>query len=322
MTDPRRRCFRVRKPIRHLAHRSKPPPATPMNLFFHQATLSEFALCFPILRCLEPPITVVAPWSRAELAVRLLPGCQPLDIELFEFTRLHTPKGPSALSPAIAELFEQATRIISFIGTGDSPWPDHMRRVAPQAELFIVDPRPEPEANTHLTNHYRAQLERQGLGLPAPEAQSPARHDGPVVIHPGSGAPAKCWPRPHYEALIQHLVEAGHSVRPVIGEVEAKRWDPDTLDHWATRLNAVLCRSPVELLDTSADARLFIGNDAGPAHTAALAAIPTLTLFGPTRPSRTGPLGPAAHHLAPPDPQPMDWLTVEHTLQIALELLA
>ncbi|MEM6552571.1 MAG: glycosyltransferase family 9 protein [Planctomycetota bacterium] len=292
-----------------------------MNLFFHQATLSEFALCFPILRSLEPPLTVIAPWSRAELSARLLPGCQPLDIELFEFTRLHTPNGPSALSPAIAELFQTATHIISFVGTTNSPWPDNVRRLAPQAQLLLVDPHPEPDATTHLTDDYRRQLADQGLVLPDATHRPTAQKTGLVVIHPGSGAPAKCWPRVHFEHLIKRLTDAGHPVLPILGEVEAQRWEPETLEHWTTQRGAILCRSPLELLDAAANARLFIGNDAGPTHIAALAAIPTLTLFGPTQPSRSAPRGPVTNTLAPPVPQPMDWLTPDAVQTKAQELL-
>ncbi|MEM1212353.1 MAG: glycosyltransferase family 9 protein [Planctomycetota bacterium] len=292
-----------------------------MNLFFHQATLSEFALSFPLLRAVEPPVTVVAPWSRAEIAARLLPGCTPMDIELFEFTRLHTPQGPSALSPAVAELFQQASVIVSFVGLGDSPWPDHVRRFAPQAELFLVDPRPDPETDTHLTDHYRQQLADQGLPLAEAPSEPSLRGSGPIFVHPGSGAPAKCWPRSRYEVLIQRLSDAGHMVRPVLGEVEAERWEPDALDRWNDQLGAVFCRSPRELMDTIADARLFIGNDAGPSHVAALAGVPVLALFGPTLPRRSGPVGPAVRCLAPPVPQPMDWLSIETATEAVLDLL-
>jgi ADP-heptose:LPS heptosyltransferase len=41
-----------------------------------------------------------------------------------------------------------------------------------------------------------------------------------------------------------------------------------------------------------AHAQLFVGNDAGPTHLAALMGVPTVAIFGPSDPVRWSPVGP------------------------------
>ena len=81
-----------------------------------------------------------------------------------------------------------------------------------------------------------------------------------VVIGPGEGALAKT------------VVAASGTSIPVVGE-----------DLDAAGLAGVLC-----CLDA------LVGNDSGPAHTAAVFGVPSLALFGPTDPRRTAPLGSTA----------------------------
>ena len=45
------------------------------------------------------------------------------------------------------------------------------------------------------------------------------------------------------------------------------------------------------LVEVMKSSDLFIGNDSGPAHVAALFGVPTITLFGPTDPRRCAPRG-------------------------------
>ena len=68
-------------------------------------------------------------------------------------------------------------------------------------------------------------------------------------------------------------------------------------------------------------ARLFIGNDAGPAHVAGASGIPTLALFGPTDPHRWSPRGPVVTTLSPARPVPMSWLDPKTVLAVCEGLL-
>lgn len=295
-----------------------------MDLLFHQAALGDFALTLPLMRSLGGPVTVVAPWARAHTAARLLPGVTPIDIEMFEFTRLYAEGGPTHLSPAVADLFPQATRLISFVSSGHDAWATNVARLSPQAACFYVDPRPDTAWAGHVTAWHLRQLADQGLSLAAPaDAQVGGDKAGPVLVHPGSGGLAKCWPVERFEALICGLVNAGRRVKPVLGEVELERWPPERVERWRSGWDAEVCQSPLELLPILNTAAFYIGNDAGPTHLAAQVGLPTLALFGPTDPTRWAPVGPGVRVLAPPDgPVTMDWLDVDTVLDAANTLAA
>ena len=286
-----------------------------MDLLFHEAALGDFVLTFPLLRGLGGSVTVVAPWDRAHLAAKVVPSVASMDIEMFEFVRLHVEGGPAHVSPAVGDLLCGATRIFSFISSGRDHWAKNIARLAPQAERYFVDPRPDTGWPGHITAWHRAQLADQGVELG--ETHPPAGGDaaGPVLVHPGSGGLAKCWPVERYEALISALVDRGTPVRPILGEVELSRWPAERLGRWRERWDVAVCRSAVELLPVLRGASRYIGNDAGPTHLAAQLGLPTLALFGPTSPQRWAPVGPQVTVLAPPDgPGTMDWLELERVL--------
>ncbi|MEM6258151.1 MAG: glycosyltransferase family 9 protein [Planctomycetota bacterium] len=270
-----------------------------MQLLFHAGPLDEFLLLMPLMRAMPRPMTVIAPWQRASLAARMI-GTNPMDIELFEFTRLHAENGPTRVSPAVADLFGSADRIISFLSAEDDAWANNVQRLSPSAKLLRIDPHPPADAEVHFTDWHIAQLAGQGLHLKPIEPKPNHHPDGPVVIHPGSSAIKRCWPIKQYEALITTLREQGHNVRPVFGEVELERWSADRQTHWSESLGAEVFRSADDLLPVLQQARLFIGNDAGPMHLAAQLGTPTLGIFGTTDPAKHAPRGEHFRYVGPP----------------------
>ncbi|MEM1354760.1 MAG: hypothetical protein AAGH88_07750 [Planctomycetota bacterium] len=108
-----------------------------MTIVFHRGLMAEFHALLPVLRGLEGALTVVAPWDQASLAAQSI-GASPMDIEMFEFTRLHAEGGPSRLSPAVADLFRQAVLILSYISSGQDPWASNVARLAPQAQVLCL----------------------------------------------------------------------------------------------------------------------------------------------------------------------------------------
>jgi heptosyltransferase-1 len=56
-----------------------------------------------------------------------------------------------------------------------------------------------------------------------------------------------------------------------------------------------------QLIALMRHARIFIGGDTGPLHLAAALGIPSVALFGPTDPARTGPFGTQAIALRHPE---------------------
>jgi len=271
-----------------------------MQLLFHAGPLDEFLMLMPLMRAMPRPMTVVAPWQRASLAARMI-GTSPMDIELFEFTRLHAEGGPSRVSPAVGDLFESATQIISFLSSEDDAWAKNVNRLAPGAQLILCDPRPPSEYAGHFVDWHIRQLADHGLSLKPIQPHSNPHLPGPIVIHPGSSAIKRCWPADQYEAMIAALREQGHDVKPVFGEVELERWSPDRLHHWTETLGAQVFRSADALLPVLQQARLFIGNDAGPMHLAVQLGTPTLGILGPTDPEKLAPRADHFRYIAPPN---------------------
>lgn len=286
-----------------------------MQLVFHAGPLGEFMLLMPLLRAMDRPMTVVAPWQRASLASRML-GSSPMDIELFEFTRLHAESGPTRVSPAVADLFTHATRIVSFLSAHEDAWANNVRRLAPSAELLLLDPRPPASYQGHFADWHREQMAGRGLTIDPAEPEQIENPSGPIVVHPGGSAIKRCWPIERYETLITTLRDKGHRVTPVFGEVELERWAPDRMQHWTETLGGVVVRSADALLPLVTEARLLIGNDAGPVHIAAQAGTPTLGILGPTDPAKTYPRGSNARYVGPPTgPGRIEDVTLQAVLQ-------
>ncbi|MDQ0757695.1 glycosyltransferase family 9 protein [Streptomyces canus] len=126
------------------------------------------------------------------------------------------------------------------------------------------------------------------LRLPSPPESSPA--SGAVVLHPGAGAPSRCWPVDRYAAVADALRERGHRVVVTGGAdeedlvarlaKEARLPDTDVFGGGLPfgRLSALV-----------ADARAVVSGDTGIAHLAVALGAPSVTLFGPVPPSRWGP---------------------------------
>jgi hypothetical protein len=149
---------------------------------------------------------------------------------------------------------------------------------------------------------------RQGAGRYALEHGRASRPWHPVMVHPGSGGRAKCWPLSCFIDAARRLRGSDEHVCFIAGPVEAERWSSGALD--AIRSEFLLIESPApnELLGLLAGARVVIGNDAGPAHLAALLGTPTVTIFGTTSPSVWRPLGPGARHIkGDPTSRPDNW---------------
>lgn len=287
-----------------------------MNVFFHYGALGDFVLTLPMLRRVTGRTTLVSAWERASLASRLIDSVNPMDIQMWEFIRLHAKGGPTSVSPAIGELFGQANHIVSFVSNGGDDWAANVARLAPQAKRIFIDPRPTDDFTGHVCDWHQKQAEDQGLKLSDPiEVDHGGCAEGPVVVHPGSGGVDKCWPIERYEGLIDALTERGLRVLPLLGEAEAERWPGDRLDHWARSMGAKVFGTLQELYGTLAGASAYIGNDSGPTHLAAQLGLPTVALFGPTDPRRWAPVGPAVTVLAPNSPEAMDWIGIDKVLE-------
>jgi ADP-heptose:LPS heptosyltransferase len=82
----------------------------------------------------------------------------------------------------------------------------------------------------------------------------------------------------------------------VVGEVEVEKWPARQIEELGARRTG----SYIELLDEISTAGVFVGNDSGPGHLAAIAGVPTVSIFTTTNPLRWKPLGPKVLALREP----------------------
>ncbi|MFQ5807658.1 MAG: glycosyltransferase family 9 protein [Phycisphaerae bacterium] len=151
-----------------------------------------------------------------------------------------------------------------------------------------------------------------GTGRYSPTAGTETGRDiadsAPILIHPGSGGRAKCWPLRCFLDVGRRLQETGREVCFVVGPVEVDRWAAADLHAIRVEFPLTECPGPDELLSLLAAGLTLISNDVGPAHLASLLGTPTLTIFGPTSATLWRPLGMKARVIQRnPKSHPEDW---------------
>jgi lipopolysaccharide heptosyltransferase I len=113
-----------------------------------------------------------------------------------------------------------------------------------------------------------------------------------ALLNPGAAWPNKRWPPDRFAALAMEL-RARHGLQSVV------LWGPgeDSLAHdvAAASGGAALASPKTTIADIVALARgaaIMVSGDTGPTHIASAVGTPLVGIFGPTRPSRNGPLAP------------------------------
>jgi heptosyltransferase-3 len=215
-------------------------------------------------------------------------------------------------------------RVLNALGDADSVVHRRLNALGARA-VHSFDPRPKADQQTHITAQWQRQLERQGVLFPKciyegcgsgalvvpEELRKRGRGGGPgraILIHPGSGGRAKCWPLRCFLELGRCLRAKDLGVCFIVGPVEGERWATDELEAVRSEFPLIASPEPDELVGLLAAAGALISNDSGPAHLAALLGTPTVTIFGPTSPAVWRPVGPAARYLhGDPGSQPADW---------------
>ncbi len=114
-----------------------------------------------------------------------------------------------------------------------------------------------------------------------------------VLIHPGSGGPAKVFPAALYLEIRRLLRESGFQrVKFILGPVEIDRGLSSLCDGGESIRPDDLC----ELAEHLSRARLYIGNDSGVSHLAGILGVPAVAFFRSTDPAIWGILGPEARN--------------------------
>jgi ADP-heptose:LPS heptosyltransferase len=158
-----------------------------------------------------------------------------------------------------------------------------------QSGLFLTERLllPAP-GGAHRYEHWRALGRRLEIELPAREGLAPPpRESDTILIHSGAAQQVRVWPLERYQALAAQLRQNRYTVQIACDQAQREWW----VSHGEmVRVPASLSEL-MALLDT---AGLFVGNDSGPGHLAAVIGLPTFTIFGNNLPSLFAPLHPAA----------------------------
>ncbi len=208
----------------------------------------------------------------------------------------------------------------------------------PLSSLFTTHRVTPPPGAVHLVERTLSLLEPLGIpvkeiGFPlpvVPEAEAKAAvvlqgygvqvEDRVVSLILATRRAPKQWPPASFRQLAERLVTEAHArilllVGP--GEEELLRSVAQGLDG---RVIPISTTSIPELAAFLRRTHLVVGNDTGPLHVAAALGLPTIGLYGPTRPEVNGPYGPQVRVVRSPTKRIED-ITVDAVLQATKEWL-
>ncbi|MDX1564938.1 MAG: glycosyltransferase family 9 protein [Phycisphaeraceae bacterium] len=284
------------------------------TLLFHHGSLGDGVLIWPLLRAIGL-VTWIGPTDQVQLAGRCLPNVEPRSEHHPDFDRLFVEGNPDLQDSAVSELLTTAECVISFISNGHDTWATNLRNLAPGTALHTAPTRPPDGVVAPVTDFIAAHLRDQGLVIKPIDPAPRDNPDGPILIHPGSGGPKKCWPPDSFRTLGEHLRDRGHQIIWILGPVEREQLGRAAARDLTAGFDRIEPADLAALGEQIGSAHLVVANDSGPAHLAAQQGVRTVCLFGPTDPSVWAPRGPQVMVIAPPRPAPMNWLRVERVLE-------
>lgn len=182
--------------------------------------------------------------------------------------------------------------------------PERIARMVLDARAIacrILDPRPPQGFRNHITSHLLSILETPPdfpPDLPSLSQTVSAMRDGTtLMIHPGSGGASKLWPLERFCEIADRWPYPKKVVF-ILGPAEIERGLPDRIPAQYTKALPATIKDAFSIL---AGASLYLGNDSGISHLAALAGTPSVVLFGPSDPAVFRPLGSRVRVLFSPD---------------------
>jgi len=120
--------------------------------------------------------------------------------------------------------------------------------------------------------------ERPRSGTPG-EGEPPAGLKDFVIVHPGSGSGAKCWPLENFLAVIAVLHQEGIPGLLVTGEAEKRMEEKILKVDFPPGWSWLRCPPLPVLAELFGRASLYLGNDSGVTHLAAVCGTRGLAIF-------------------------------------------
>jgi heptosyltransferase-2 len=161
-----------------------------------------------------------------------------------------------------------------------------------KSERLLTRPLNRPGPQAHRGELWRTVGHALGLDFKVDqETISPHTSPSPLaLVHTGARLPVRVWPLENFHDLANRLRGKNIPVQIVC--------DPDQLAWWQRKGEQPVCpRDVTALAALIKGAGIFIGNDSGPGHLAAVCGLPTFTIFGPQLFEWFAPLSPSAEAL-------------------------
>lgn len=183
----------------------------------------------------------------------------------------------------------------------------HNLQIAGIQDIIIAPGRPTEASDLHIVTYLANTL---GIRLTEQERSQPFSsgplHDAPgVALHPGSGGAFKCWPIAHFAEVITTLWQQGTPVLLLAGPADTERLYKLTQligTAPSPKLLKILVNAPlIEVTTQLQHYSVYLGNDSGITHLAAMLGLPTVVLFGPSSPTLWKPIGPHVQVLFEPE---------------------
>lgn len=228
------------------------------------------------------------------------------------------------LSPPLVSLRWQGARlVVLWLRRADSI--GSAFEAAGAEGVIAADPEPA-DPKLHVADHLVQTLAGAGVTTPSPwpKLDLPRREDGigwasegRAVVHPGSGSPRKNWSPHGFAMLLDELKAWGNDPLLVAGPADDAAVGEVVGGLRGERIETIRPASVRALAELLAGATLYVGNDSGVSHLAALLGVPTVVLFGATDPARWAPRGERVRMLG----RLGGWPSLEEVLACGAELL-
>lgn len=246
------------------------PPST---LVVHTGGIGDFLLACPAIVMVSRvgPVHLLGNPDRLALAVSAGIAEATFDISQVDFHTLF-----STPTERLTKFLEPYDRAIVWMKDDEDIIAQGLNRLGIH-DLVIAPGLPPKNWDQHASHYYL-----NSLGLPPTPPLTlkfpPVDNSFDVVIHPGSGSPEKNWPRSNFLQLAKSLGDLGKSVTWCGGPTEIENKDLEGL--------CTLTQTNLSHLGSSlSQSNLYIGNDSGITHLAAIVGCPTVAIFGPTNPT-------------------------------------
>ena len=294
-------------------------------LVIRPGAIGDTLLTFPLLRALKTRdqdvhITFVSNSAVLPLAQKFGLANTVFDYGTLEWSPLFSQNG--IRSAFLQDILQHTDRAICWLRDPDEIVQRNLS-AAGIADVTIAPGHPTEASNIHIVTYLAQTI---GITLTEQERSQPFAH-GPeynaqgIAIHPGSGGAAKCWPVPHFAAIITALWQNAIPVLLLAGPADTERLSallklispPPT----PTLLKLVVNVPLLEVAEHLLNSKGYLGNDSGITHLAAMLNLPTVVLFGTSSPTVWRPVGPDVHVLYEPM---LENLTVEVVLDTLLRI--